>query len=328
MKIGICGGGPAGLYFALLMKKSNPAHAITVVEQNPADATYGWGVVFSGRALGFLEAGDPDSYADIARRLETWDDQTIVHHDQTVRIDGYGFSGIARIDLLTILQEHCRRRGVVVQFNTRLTDLSAFADCDLIVAADGAHSVVRQTYAAQFQPAAETLSNKYVWYGATQRFDTLSLTFRENADGAFVAHHYRYAPNGSTFIVECDVGAWQRAGFAQMSEDASRRYCEQVFTPDLGQRPLLTNKSTWLNFRAMTNKHWIANTTIVLLGDALRTVHFSIGSGTRMALEDALALHRAFQSHDAVAPALRAFEAAHRPAVEQFLQVARQLHLV
>jgi len=322
MKVGICGGGPAGLYFALLMKKSNPAHAITVVEQNPADATYGWGVVFSGRALSFMEASDPDSYADIACRLETWDDQTIVHNDEIVRIDGYGFSGIARIDLLMILQAHCRRRGVTLYFNTRLPDLSAFADCDLIVAADGVNSVVRQAYADQFLPTVETLSNKYVWYGTAQRFDTLSLTFRENADGAFVAHHYRYAPHGSTFIVECDAGTWQRAGFAQMSEEESRRYCEQVFASDLGGHPLLTNKSTWLNFRAVTNQRWRYN-NIVLLGDALRTVHFSIGSGTRMALEDAIALHRAFEYHNEIIPALHSFETAHRPAVEQFLQVAR-----
>ena len=322
MKIGICGGGPAGLYFALLMKKSIPADTITVVEQNPADATYGWGVVFSGRAVGFMEASDPDSYADIERRLETWDDQTIVHHDQVVRIDGYGFAGFARIDLLTILQNHCRQRGVQLHFNTRLTDLSAFDDCDLIVGADGVNSVVRQIYAEHFQPAVETLSNKYVWYGTTQHFDTLSLTFRENADGAFVAHHYRYAPHGSTFIVECDAGTWQRAGFAQMDEEESRRYCEHVFAPDLGGHPLLTNRSTWLNFRAVTNQHWRHN-NVVLLGDTLRTVHFSIGSGTRMALEDAIALHRAFEGHDEVIPALRAFETAHRPAVEQFLKVAR-----
>lgn len=322
MKIGIVGGGPGGLYFALLMKKSDPAHEVVVVEQNPAGATYGWGVVFSERALSFLEASDPDSYADIMPPMELWDDLTIVHRDERVPIDGNGFSGIARIALLTILQAHCHRHGVQLRFEQRLTDLAVFADCDLIVAADGANSVVRQLYAEQFGSRSEVLSNKYIWYGTPQLFDTLSLTFRQNDDGAFVAHHYRYSPQGSTFIVECDAATWERAGFGQMSDEASRRYCEEVFAPDLGGHPLLTNKSSWLNFRAVTNQYW-SYRNIVLIGDALRTVHFSIGSGTRMALEDAIALHRACIAHPDVPTALQTFETAHRPQVDKLLGVAQ-----
>jgi anthraniloyl-CoA monooxygenase len=321
VKIGVVGGGPAGLYFALLMKKRDPTHEITVVEQNPAGATYGWGVVFSDRALSFLAASDPDSYHDIAPRLQTWDDQAIVHQSQQVRIDGLGFSGIARLDLLRILQEHCRRHGVRLEFEARLTDLAAFRGCDLVVGADGVNSVVRETNRAQFGPTVEVLSNKYLWYGTHQLFDCLTLTFRPTPAGPFVAHHYRYSERASTFLVECDAETWASAGLAQTSEDDSRLYCEEVFRDDLGGHRLLTNKSSWLNFKVVTNQRWSHDNT-VLIGDALRTVHFSIGSGTRMALEDAIVLAQAFVTHRDVGPALAEFERVRRPAVERFLSVA------
>ena len=322
MKIGIVGGGPAGLYFALLMARDDPNHEIRLVEQNLAGATYGWGVVFSGRALSFLQDSDPESYVDIERSLQTWDDQVIVHRNQAVRIDGIGFSGIARLELLRILQEHCLRRGVALEFERRRLDLATFADCDLVVGADGANSMVREAYRGVFQPSERRLSNKYIWYGTEQVFDALTLTFRENEDGAFVAHHYRFSETTSTFIVECDAATWEHAGFASMSEDESRRYCERLFVADLGGRPLLTDRSRWINFRAITNQRW-SHENVVLIGDALRTVHFSVGSGTRNALEDAIALFRAcsFQDHD-VPAALRAFEGSRRPGVERFLDVA------
>jgi anthraniloyl-CoA monooxygenase len=321
MKIGILGAGPAGLYFALLMKKHHPAHEICVVEQNPAGATYGWGVVFSERALSYLQASDAESYTDIARHMQTWDDQVIMHKGQAVSIDGYGFSSIARIDLLRILQEHCRRYGVALQFERRLADTAAFADCDLIVGADGVNSVVRQQYEPHFQPSIEVLSNKYIWYGTSQIFDALSLIFRSNRDGVFVAHTYRYSEAMSTFIVECDVATWEAAGFAAMSDSESRAYCAEVFRDDLDGHPLFSNKSTWLNFKVVRNRHW-SYKNVVLIGDALRTVHFSIGSGTRMALEDAIALYRACTAHKDVATALHVFEESRRPGVEEFLTLA------
>ncbi len=279
--------------------------------------------MFSGRALSFLEASDPDSYADIERRLETWDNQTIVHHDQVVRIDGYGFSGVTRIDLLTILQDHCRRRGVQLHFNTRLTDLSVFDDCDLIVGADGANSVVRQIYAEHFQPKRSRrfqirTSGTAQHSASTRSRSPFARTPMEPLSRITIATRPTAAPSSWSATRAPGSGA----GFARMDEEQSRRYCEQLFAPELSGHPLLTNRSNWLNFRAVTNQYWQHN-NVVLLGDTLRTVHFSIGSGTRMALEDAIALHRAFQYHDEVIPALRAFETAHRPAVEQFLKVAQ-----
>jgi 2-polyprenyl-6-methoxyphenol hydroxylase-like FAD-dependent oxidoreductase len=326
MRVGIVGAGPAGLYFALLLKRHNPAHEVRVVEQNPAGATYGWGVVFSDRAVSYLEEAD----ADIAAALERWDDQVIVAHSQHVRIDGFGFSGIARLRLLEMVQEHCRRAGVQLRFDTRLTDLDAFADCDLIVGADGANSVVRQLYHEQFGTRVDVLTNAYAWYGTHQVFDALSLIFRQNADGAFVAHAYRYGPATSTFIVECDAATFARAGLAQMSDAESRVYCERLFADDLGGHALLSNKSDWIHFKVVRNERWSYG-TIVLIGDALRSVHFSIGSGTCMALTDAIALFAAFATvgdrAEDVPEALAEFERARRPVVEEFLDVAARSFL-
>lgn len=329
MRVAIVGGGPAGLYLALLLKRADSRHEVRVVEQNPAGSTYGWGVVFSDRALGFLAEADPESYADLEPRLETWGDQAIVHRGERVRVDGVGFSGIARLALLEVLQAHCRRRGVILDLGTHCADPETLADADLLVGADGAGSLVREHHRSSFEPRVETLSNRYIWYGTAQPFDCLTLTFKETGAGAFVAHHYRHAPDASTFVVECDAATWERAGFAGMSDEATRRYCEGVFAPELGGHPLLSNRSAWLSFRNVTCLRWQGD-RVALLGDALRTVHFSIGSGTRTALEDAIALARALAEAGAGPPresiprALAAFEAARRPGAERLLEVARQ----
>jgi 2-polyprenyl-6-methoxyphenol hydroxylase-like FAD-dependent oxidoreductase len=326
VRVTICGGGPAGLYFALLYKKRHPGAEIVVHEQNAPDSTYGWGVVFSGRAQTFLRDADPESYEDIAKTMVAWDELTVAHHDARMRVDNSPFSGVSRIALLTVLQAHCRRRGVELRFHSTIADRAELEDADLVVAADGARSAIRRALESSFRPNASTLTNKYIWYGTRQLFDTLTLTFRSNADGYFVAHSYPYGPDYSTFLVECDAATWNKAGLDRRSDDDARRYCAEVFANDLDGHELLSNKSKWLNFNVVTNARWVAG-NVVLIGDAARTVHFSIGSGTRSGLEDAIALANALAPGASVAEALLAYEAERRPSSKRLLDVAERSFL-
>jgi 2-polyprenyl-6-methoxyphenol hydroxylase-like FAD-dependent oxidoreductase len=322
MRVAVIGAGPAGLLFAYLVKRRFPAWSVEVVEQNPADATFGFGVVFSQGALGFLEHDAPGLHRALAARMESWPMQRIVHRDTAVDIDGNGFSAIERLALNRFLQSLCTECGVSMTFGREVRTLDALAGADLVVGADGVNSIVRRSLSDHFQPQVEWLTNKFAWYGTTRAFDCLTLTFRESPDGVFVAHHYRYTPRMSTFIVECDQPTWARAGFEGRSDAESRAYCERVFAPDLDGRPLVSNKSIWRNFPLLSNRHWTAG-NVVLIGDALRTVHFSIGSGTRLAFEDAIALDRAFgEAGDDVPAGLVAFERARRPVVEKIVGAA------
>jgi 2-polyprenyl-6-methoxyphenol hydroxylase-like FAD-dependent oxidoreductase len=317
MHVAVLGAGPAGLLFSLLAKRRTPRWRIEVYEQNPPDATFGFGVVFSQGALAFLERDAPDLHAKLAARMESWPMQRIVHRDTAVDIDGNGFSAIGRLELLRFLQGLCLESGVDIRFDRRLEAPPA---ADLVVGADGLNSVVRE--ARGFEPQVEWLTNKFVWYGTAQRFDCLTLTFRDSEHGAFVAHHYRYSPGMSTFLVECDAATWRRAGLDRMDEAASRVYCERVFAQDLGGHPLLSNKSLWRQFPLLHNRRWSAGNA-VLIGDALRSMHFSIGSGTRLAFEDAIALDRAFgEAGEDVPAALAAFERERRPVVEKLFAAA------
>ena len=322
MRVAIIGGGPGGLYLALLLRRRRPDWPVRVLEQAPAGAAPGWGVVLSGRALGFLRDADPASHADLAAELTTWDDQVIVHRGVRVVVDGIGFSGIARRRLLQLLQAHCLRAGVELHFERPVRDVEGLRrEHDLVVGADGVRSAVREAYAETFQPEWRLLTNRYVWLGTAQPFDALTLTFREHAGGAFVAHHYPYAPDRSAFIVECDAGTWERAGLGQMAEPAWQAHAEAVFRADLGGHPLLTQGARWLRFAAVRCGRW-QHANVTLIGDALRTVHFSVGSGTRTALEDAIALAAALVETGEAAAGLAAFEAARRPAAEALLEVA------
>jgi 2-polyprenyl-6-methoxyphenol hydroxylase-like FAD-dependent oxidoreductase len=321
MKINVVGGGPGGLYFALLMKKHDPACRIVVYEQNPQDATYGWGIVLSDRALSFLHRADRHSFADLSAALEIWHDQILILRGERVAVHGSTFSGMQRLAMLQILQKQCADAGVELHFESRVTDLRPLLDCDLLVGADGVNSTVRGAFEERFQPALEKRSNFYAWYGTHQLFDGLSLIFRDSPAGPFVGHAYRYSRTESTFVAECQASTFRAAGLAGLSEDESRRFCEQVFREDLGGHALLSNKSAWGNYTRVSCRHWHYR-NVALLGDALRTVHFSIGSGTRTALEDAIALRNACAAHQVVKTALAAFERARRPAAEQLQGVA------
>jgi 2-polyprenyl-6-methoxyphenol hydroxylase-like FAD-dependent oxidoreductase len=313
VRILVAGAGPAGLYFSFLAKRRNPSWQVRVVEQNAAGSTFGFGVVFSDRALEFLRADDPDTYDLITPAMESWSDITIVHRGTPVVIDGIGFAAIGRLRLLELLRQRAASAGVVPEYE-RPFDASSGKDYDLVVAADGVNSVVRRL--ADFGTTIEHLTNRFAWYGTTRIFDTLTQTFAETEHGTFNAHHYRHSPRMSTFVVECDARTWERARFASMGEKATLAYLEAVF-----DTPLVSNKSVWRQFPNVRSRRWSVDNR-VLIGDAQRTAHFSIGSGTRLAMEDAIALDKALAEHENIGDALRAFETARRPIVEKLVAAA------
>ena len=322
MRVAIVGGGPAGLYLAYLLKRRQPSADVRVVEQNRPDSTFGFGVVFSDRSLEFLRDDDPATYHAITPLLESWSDITLDLGGHVVTIDGVGFSAVGRLELLQLLHRRAHDVGVAVQFDRPIRSLDELNGADLIVGADGVNSLVRGTYEHDFGATVRLLTNRFAWYGTARRFDTLTQTFRRSPHGAFNAHHYRYSPRMSTFIVETDAGTWQRAGFASMHEPATAAYLERVFSDTLGGHPLLSNKSAWRTFAHVSNARWSAGKA-VLLGDALHTAHFSIGSGTRLAMEDAFALARAIEAHPADPPAaVRAYEATRRPILDKLTTAA------
>lgn len=321
MRIAVLGGGPGGLYFAYLWKTRHPGARVDLFEQNAANATWGFGVVFSDQALEFLRADDPDTVDAIAPRMESWRNITLNLRGESVDLDGVGFSSIGRLDLLTILQGSARAAGVNLQFDTVAT-LDKLDGYDLIVAADGLNSPVRRTFEGDFGTSLSYSPNKFAWFGTTKRFETLSQTFVATERGAFNAHHYRYAPDMSTFLVECDRATWQRYGFAEKSVEQSQTVCEEVFADTLGGHPLISNRSVWRNFPWIWNEHWSFR-NMVLIGDALHSAHFSIGSGTRLAIEDAIALVKAIEAETDLPTALRRYEAERKPIVKKLVTAAR-----
>jgi 2-polyprenyl-6-methoxyphenol hydroxylase-like FAD-dependent oxidoreductase len=319
MKVLVVGAGPAGLYFSYLFKKRSPACELRIVEQNAAGSTFGFGVVFSEKALEFLRGDDPQTYDAITPHMEVWTDLTVVHRGTPVVIDGIGFSAIGRLSFLKLLQAQLASVGVVPEFQTRLSS-AQIKGYDLVVAADGANSAVRDN--AGFGTTITHQTNKFAWFGTTKIFPTLTQTFVENRDGHFNAHHYRHSPDLSTFVFECDAATWERVGFSGMDEVATLQYCENVFAQTLGGRRLVSNKSVWRNFPNVRNERW-SRGNVVLIGDALRTAHFSIGSGTRLALEDAIALAKSLSEYKNEIPgALAAFEAGRRPIVDKLVTAA------
>ena len=322
MRIAVAGGGPAGLYFATLWKQRHPKDTVRVFEQNPPDATFGFGVVFSDRALEFLRADDPETHDLITPEMETWEAMTLVHKGEKVTIDGVGFSSIGRLHLLQLLQERARAVGAELEFKTAVPAPGDLADYDLIIASDGVNSAMRRGFEGDFDMSLSYLPNKFAWYGVEKPFDTLTQTFIETEYGPFNAHHYRYTPTMSTFLVECARETWEKAGFATMSEAQSAVKCAEIFADTLDGKPLVTNKSNWRNFPLLWNDRW-SHLNMVLLGDALHTAHFSIGSGTRLALEDVIALVGALEAQpDDLRAALQSYEDARKPIVQKIVNAA------
>ena len=308
MKIGVIGGGPGGLYFALLIKKHLPQHDVHVLERNRPGETFGWGVVFSDETLGgFLEA-DEETHQRIREEFVHWDCIDTMFRGETIRSSGHGFSGIARRRLLQILQDRCAELGVKMQFEVEVEGVDVFADADLIVAADGINSKTRTAMAEHFKPEIEVGTAKFIWLGTRKVFDAFKFFIRDTPHGLFQVHAYPFDAETSTFIVECDEEAFNGAGLGEMSVEESVAWCEKLFAEDLDGHGLLTNRSSWINFRRIKNATWFHD-NVVLIGDAAHTAHFSIGSGTKLAMEDAIVLSQAvIDNGDDVQAALRAYQ--------------------
>lgn len=310
------------MYFAILMKQQDPSREIAVIERDGPDDTFGWGIVFSDQTFSFLEECDPPSFQQIVDACEIWDNVDVVHKGERITIRGNRFSGIGRLKFLSILRDRCRELGVDLRFHTNVTDVDLYRDCDLMVGADGANSAVRRAYQEFFEPSIDVRKNKYIWLGTHRLFHGLTLTFRENEAGHFIAHSYKFNKDTSTFIVECDEATWRNAGLDAKNDAETCEYLQRVFANDLDGHPLLTkNFVRWINFPLIRNRRW-SHENIVLLGDALHTAHFSIGSGTKLALEDSIALAKSFGEHSEVTDALREFERARRPVVEALQDAA------
>jgi len=316
MKVTVIGGGPGGMYFALLAKKAWPRWDITVYERNRPDDTFGFGVVFSDQTLDTFKAYDVVTYERIRRRFAYWGDVDVVYKGQTLRSGGNGFCGCSRVALLNILQDRGRELGVNMRFQREVEGLEEFADSDLIVVADGIASKIREKYKDHFQPSVDLRPNKFTWLGSTRSLDAFKYFFRETKEGVLLAHVYQYEPNRSTWVIEMDEPTWKNFGFDKLSETEMLPVLERVFAEELDGHPLIVNRSLWRNFPNITNKTWVRGNA-VLVGDAKATAHFSIGSGTKLAMEDAIALYESFRKQQDVKKALAIYDNVRREEVEK-----------
>jgi anthraniloyl-CoA monooxygenase len=324
MRIAVLGGGPAGLYFSLLAKKGDPSREITLYERNPRGATFGWGVVFSEETLGALRDADRRTEQAITDRFASWGSIDVHYGGEVVRSRGHSFSGIARRALLGVLQDRCEELGVELRFEQKIADPDAFAeDHDLVVAADGVNSAVRARYAEALRPNLDTHRSKYIWFGTDLVFDAFTFIFRDTEHGMFQVHAYPFDATTSTFIVETTEDTWRRAGLEGATEDESIAFCRDLFAPELGGHTLMSNRSQWISFVTVRCDIWHRG-NVVLAGDAAHTAHFTIGSGTKLAMEDAIALAEAITVAPDLDVALVGYEMARQPVVERFQEAARQ----
>ncbi|MDX1524615.1 MAG: FAD-dependent monooxygenase, partial [Anaerolineae bacterium] len=311
MKITVIGGGPGGLYFALLAKKEWPSYDVTVYERNRADDTFGFGVVFSDETLSVFRDYDRPSYELIRRNFAYWDDVNIHYKGRIFECGGNGFCGCSRKTLLLLLQQRCRELGVVMHFEHEFEpehlQQPAFADSDLIVAADGINSKIRMAHKAHFGTTIDQGRNKFCWLGSTKPLNAFKYFLRDTEYGVVIAHSYQYEPNRSTWVIEMTEETWAGHGFNAMTEAEYTAEIEKIFAAELAGHPLITNRSLWLNFPTVRNERWVKD-NIVLIGDAKASAHFSIGSGTKLAMEDSIALLEAMRANPAVSEALAAFE--------------------
>jgi anthraniloyl-CoA monooxygenase len=323
MKIVSIGGGPAGLYFAILAKKADPSADILVVERNRPDDTFGFGVVFSDETLGNFAEADPESYKAVTDAFAHWTDIDIHYAGQVVTSTGHGFSGLARVKLLNILQRRATDLGVKIRFETEAKGPGDFPDADLVLAADGVNSGIRQAHAEKFGPKLDWRKNKFVWLGTTRPHPSFTFHFKNHASGLFRVHAYQYDRTNSTFIVECTEATWKRAGLDKAGEGETLAFCETLFAEELDGHRLIANRSIWRTFPTISNARWSFD-NVVLMGDAAHTAHFSIGSGTKLAMEDSIALADAVRANPRdVRAALAAYEAARRPQVEATQRAAQ-----
>jgi anthraniloyl-CoA monooxygenase len=345
MNVACLGGGPAGLYFSILAKKASPAWNICVIERNRADSTFGWGVVFSDKTMGGFKEADPETHTAITEAFRHWDDIDVFFKGQKLTSRGHGFCGISRMRLLHLLQERATELGVKFQFETEVATPDKYAhEYDLVVASDGASSVTRRTYENIFKPNVQARKNRFIWLGTRKKLDAFTFDFRETAWGWFTLHAYRFDADWSTFIVETPEANWLKAGIDKMSTEESVRLCEQLFAERLDGNPLISNakhltgSAVWLKFNRVLCEKW-HHKNIVLIGDAAHTAHFGIGSGTKLAMEDAMALARGLSVGGLNIPtALEQYQAereiealklqsAARNRMEWFEQVERYVHL-
>jgi anthraniloyl-CoA monooxygenase len=322
VKVNVIGGGAGGLYLAILLKKADPGHQVTVFERNRADDTFGFGVVFSDAALDSVAQSEPDIHAEITRDFYHWDDIDIHYRGEVLRSSGHGFSGIERKRLLNILQQRAAALGVEQQFSRDIVDLAPYLDADLVVGADGSNSTVRAKWADAFQPTIDWRPNRFVWLGTTFPFKAFTFYFKKNEHGLWRVHAYRYNQKHSTFIVEATEETFRKSGLKENDEDATIAFCEELFKEELAGHKLIKNRSLWRPFPIIRNARWHKD-NIVLIGDAAHTTHFTIGSGTKLAMEDAAALRDALAESKDAREAAERYEAARKPIVESFQRAAQ-----